>query len=91
MAKVFAFGSQLGPDGVAMQELLDVHLVRCSCTDMLESIGTLKPFLRYQGALPGFDSTRLKGSVGLPFVLVNNGEWASLDPPSRSPIARLKE
>ena len=48
-------------------------------------------FLKYRDSLPEFEGVRQKGSVGIPFLLVNDGEWISLEPPSEALIARLKE
>jgi glutaredoxin-related protein len=91
MKKIFLFGSEQCPDCVAMKEQLEAHKIRYSYIDIQDSLGKLKMFLKYRDSLPEFDGVRQQGSVGIPFILVNDGEWISLDPPSEALIARLKE
>lgn len=91
MKKVFVFGSEQCPDCVAMKALLEEHKVRYSYIDILDSLGKLKMFLKYRDSLPEFEPVRQKGSVGIPFILVDDGAWTSLEPPSEALIARLKE
>ena len=90
MKKIFVFGSQQCPDCVLMKELLDAHQIRYSYIDILDSLGKLKMFLKYRDSLPEFAKVKEHGGVGIPFILVNDGEWISLEPPSEALIARLK-
>jgi glutaredoxin-related protein len=91
MKKIFLFGSQQCPDCIAMKEALETAQIRYSYIDVLDSLGKLKMFLKYRDALPGFEQVRANNGVGIPFLLVNDGEWTSLEAPSEELIARLKE
>jgi len=91
MKKIFLFGSEQCPDCVAMKELLGANEIRYSYINIQDSLGKLKMFLKYRDSLPEFEVVKQKGSVGIPFILVNDGEWISLDPPSETLIAKLKE
>lgn len=91
MKKIFVFGSEQCPDCVAMKTLLEAHKIRYSYIDILDSLGKLKMFLKYRDSLPEFEAVRQKGSVGIPFILVDDGAWISLEPPSEALAARLKE
>jgi glutaredoxin-related protein len=91
MKKIFLFGSPQCPDCVTMKAMLDEHKLRYSYIDIQDSLGKLKMFLKYRDTLPDFEVVREKGSVGIPFLLVNDGEWVSLEPPSEALIARLKD
>ena len=91
MKKIFLFGSPQCPDCVAMKALLDQHQIRYSYIDIQDSLGKLKMFLKYRDILPDFDAIRQSGSVGIPFLLVNDGEWISLDPPSEALMSKLKD
>jgi len=89
--KVFLFGNGNCPDCVAMKQALDAEQIHYSYIDIMDSLGKLKMFLKHRDSLPEFAGVRAAGSVGIPFLLVNDGEWTSLDPASESLIARLKE
>ncbi len=91
MKKIFVFGSVQCPDCMVLKELLEKHQIRYSFVDVLDSLGKLKMFLKYRDSLPDFEAVKQKGSVGIPFILVNDGEWTSLDAPSEELIARLKD
>jgi glutaredoxin-related protein len=91
MKKVFVFGSKQCPDCMVMKEFLDAHQVRYSFIDILDSLGKLKMFLKYRDSLGLFEGTRAAGGVGIPFVLVNDGEWMTLDAPSEAMLAHLRD
>jgi len=88
--KVFLFGNGNCPDCVLMKQALDAEQISYSYIDIMDSLGKLKMFLKHRDSLPAFEGVRQAGSVGIPFLLVNDGEWISLDPPSPALIARLK-
>ena len=90
MKKVFVFGSKECPDCVVMKEFLDAHGVRYSFIDVLDSLGKMKMFLKYRDGLELFAGARAKGSIGIPFVIVNDGEWMTLDAPDEGMLAHLK-
>ena len=89
--KIFVFGNQNCPDCVALKEALEASDIRFSFIDIMDSLGKLKMFLKYRDTLPEFEEVRRNGSVGIPLLLVNDGEWISLDPPSPALIAKLKD
>lgn len=91
MKKIFLFGSEQCPDCVVMKGFLDAHQVRYSFIDVLGSLGKLKMFLKYRDTLQAFEPVKEKGSVGIPFLLVNDGEWSTLEGPSDALLARLKD
>ena len=88
--KILMFGSGQCPDCMAMKERLEAQQIRYSFVDILDSLGKLKMFLKYRDALPEFEKVRAGGGIGIPFLLVNDGEWASLEGPTESVMARLK-
>jgi glutaredoxin-related protein len=91
MKKIFLFGSPQCPDCVVLKEMLDKAQVRFTFIDVQDSLGKLKMFLKYRDTLPEFEEVKQKGSVGIPFVVVNDGEWVSLEGPTESLVARLKD
>jgi glutaredoxin-related protein len=91
MKKVFLFGSEQCPDCITMKEFLDAHQVRYSFIDILGSLGKLKMFLKYRDTVKEFEKVREKGSIGIPFLIVNDGEWYTLDAPSEAMLPRLKD
>lgn len=42
--------------------------------DITESMGNLKIFLKFRDAHPFFDQAKKNGSVGIPTIMINNGE-----------------
>lgn len=91
MKKVFVFGNQDCPDCVVMKDFLDAHEVRYSYIDVLGSLGKMKMFLKFRDSLAAFDGAKAKGSIGIPFVVVNDGEWMTLDAPEEAMLAHLKD
>jgi glutaredoxin-related protein len=91
MKKVFVFGSQQCPDCVVLKEFLEANRIRFTFIEILDSLGKLKMFLKYRDSLPEFAAVKEKGTIGIPLLLVNDGEWVSLDPPSDAMLARLKD
>jgi len=89
--KIFVFGSPQCPDCVVLKEMLEKADVRFTFIDIQDSLGKLKMFLKYRDTLPEFESVKRNGSVGIPFVVVNDGEWVSLEAPSEALVAKLKD
>jgi glutaredoxin-related protein len=89
--KIFLFGSELCPDCMVMKEFLDAREIRYSYIDVMDTLGKLKMFLKYRDTLPEFEEVRRAGSVGIPFIIVNDGEWVTLGPPSEALAERLKD
>jgi glutaredoxin-related protein len=91
MKKVFVFGNQDCPDCMVMKAFLDAHEVRYSFIDVLGSLGKLKMFLKYRDSLAIFDDVRQRGSIGIPFTIVNDGEWMTLDAPDEGMLPHLQD
>jgi glutaredoxin-related protein len=90
MKKIFVFGSPQCPDCVVLKDMLEAAQVRFTFIDVQDSLGKLKMFLKYRDSLPEFEEVKRNGSVGIPFVVVNDGEWTSLEAPSAALVERLK-
>ena len=89
--KIFLFGNEDCPDCCAMKEALDAEGIRYSYIDIMDSLGKLKLFLKYRDTLAEFLEVRLNHGVGIPFILVDDGAFVSLDPPSPALLAKLKD
>lgn len=89
MKKVFLFGSSECEGCIEMKAFLEANRIRFTFIDILDSLGKLKMLLKYRDSLPEFEVAKQKGSIGIPFLVVNDGEWCSLDAPSSEMLARL--
>jgi len=91
MKKIFLFGSQQCPDCLEMKEFLDKHQVRYTFIDILESLGKLKMWMKYRDTVEVYAPVRERNGVGIPFLLVDDGAWMTLDAPSEAMLARLRD
>ena len=57
-----------------MKEFLSQNNIVYSYVDITSSIFNLKMFLKFRDNYPQFDKVKKKGKVGIPCVVVNNGE-----------------
>jgi glutaredoxin-related protein len=90
MKKIFVFGSEQCPDCLVLKDFLEANQVRFTFIDILNSLGKLKMFLKYRDSLPIFEAIQQKGSIGIPFLVVDDGAWVSLEGPSEPMLERLK-
>jgi glutaredoxin-related protein len=91
MKKIFVFGSEQCPDCIVLKDFLEANQIRFTFIDILGSLGKLKMFLKHRDSLPLFDAVKQKGSIGIPLLVVDDGEWISLDAPSAAMLAKLKD
>ncbi len=62
-----------------MKEFLSRENVPFLYLDITENMINLKRFLKYRDSLPEFDEVREAGRVGLPCVVINDGEEIVFD------------
>lgn len=74
MKKVVMFGSQFWPTCEPAKEFLSDNGIKFTYRDITESMMNLKLFLNHRDNNPVFDSIKEKGQVGLPCIVIGNGE-----------------
>lgn len=57
-----------------MKEVLSENNIRYVYLDITDSMFNLKKFLKYRDNHSEFEEIRKKGSVGIPCLVINNGE-----------------
>lgn len=57
-----------------MKEFLSSHDVKYAYVDITDSMLYLKMFLKYRDNRPEFDDIKKNGRVGIPVIVVNDGE-----------------
>lgn len=57
-----------------MKEFLSQHNVEHTLIDMTASMANLKAFLRFRDNYKAFEPIRAEGRVGLPCIVINDGE-----------------
>lgn len=76
------FGSPIWPECEPLRELLLKNNIEFEYIDITESIKNLKTFLTLRDSNPYFDKIKEKGSVGIPTIVIGEGEefiYGSLD------------
>lgn len=73
-----------------MKEFLSENEVNFLYLDITENMLNLNHFLKYRDHSPEFQKIREAGRVGLPCIVINNGEQISFDYKSLN-IEELKE
>jgi len=74
MKKIFLFTSKLCPDCPPMKELLSKNNINYIDMDITENLFFLKKFLKFRDNYPAFDEIKNKGDIGIPCVVINEGE-----------------
>lgn len=64
-----------------MKEFLSNNGIKYGYLDISENLFNLKAFLKYRDLRPEFDEAKKKGDIGIPFIVVNNGEKVYLEKP----------
>jgi glutaredoxin-related protein len=77
--KVFLFSSKLCPDCPPMKEFLTKNGITFIEMDITENLLFMKMFLKYRDRYPEFDEIKVKGNIGIPCVVVNEGEKIFFD------------
>lgn len=68
------YGSMLCPDCVACRKALDDAKIEYSYLDFSEDLRNLKEFLKLRDGLNMFDSVRETGKIGIPAIMMPNGD-----------------
>jgi Glutaredoxin-related protein len=71
-----------------MKEFLSNNNVKFVYLDITENMFNLKTYLKYRDTRPEFDEIKKNGRVGVPLIVINNGERLIFDKPD---INELKE
>ena len=74
MKKVFLFGSTYCNDCTAMKAYLSKNNINYIYMDISGDLLNLKTFLNYRDTSPTFNEIKEKGSIGIPCIVINNGE-----------------
>lgn len=57
-----------------MKEFLSENNIEYKYINITDSMSNLKSFLKYRDADPYFDAIKKAGYVGVPTIMINNGE-----------------
>lgn len=79
MKKVIVFGSRHWPDCEPAKEFLSENEVNYIYLDISENMINLKRFLKYRDNAPEFKEIKDEGRVGLPCIVIENGEEILFD------------
>lgn len=79
MDKVVVFGSKHWPDCEPAKEYLSENNIKFLYLDISESMFNLKKFLDYRDTREEFDEIKKSGRVGLPCIVINDGEKIIFD------------
>lgn len=74
MKKVIMFGSKHWGGCAPVKELLLQNDIKFFYADITESMLHLKNFLKYRDNNPVFEEIKKAGRVGLPCIVINDGE-----------------
>ena len=69
-----------------MKEFLSQNNVEFSFVEITESMGSLRAFLHYRDNHPAFEDVRKSGRVGLPCIVINDGEKLIFGQPDLSEL-----
>lgn len=64
-----------------MKEFLSQNGIEFEYIDITDSMRNLKIYLKLRDTRPEFDEVKKAGRVGIPFVMINNGERFIFDRP----------
>lgn len=79
MDKIIVFGSKHWPDCEPVKEYLSKNNIKFAYLDITENMFNLKKFLKYRDNRKEFDEIKKAGRVGLPCIVVNDGEQIIFD------------
>lgn len=65
-----------------MKEFLSKNEVQFEFVEITDSMANLKAFLKYRDNRPEFNKVKEEGRVGIPCIVVNDGEKLFLDKPN---------
>ncbi|MGE5633175.1 MAG: hypothetical protein ACM3TR_19075 [Caulobacteraceae bacterium] len=64
-----------------MKEFLSTNGIEFAFIDITESMVNLKRYLKLRDSRPEFAEIKNKGTVGIPFIMINDGEKFIFDQP----------
>ena len=73
VSKKVVFGSSMCPDCIVMKKALDEREVKYLYLDITENLANLKKCVKFRED-PAFDFEKENGSIGIPAMVVNDGE-----------------
>lgn len=79
LKKIIVFGSKFWPDCEPAKEFLSRNNIKYLYLDISEGMLNLKRFLKYRDNCEEFKEIRESGRVGLPCIVVNDGEQILFD------------
>lgn len=79
MKKIVVFGSKHWPGCEPAKEYLSNHNVKFLYLDITENMLNLKMFLKYRDNYKEFIEVKEAGRVGLPCIVINDGERIIFD------------
>lgn len=74
MNKITVFGSSHWPGCEPVKEFLSENNIEYDYINITDSMKNLKIFLKFRDTDPYFDQIKKAGYVGLPTIMINNGE-----------------
>jgi glutaredoxin-related protein len=69
-----------------MKEFLSQNGIEFEYIEITESMRNLKIYLKLRDTRPEFDEIKKVGRVGIPFIMINNGEKFIFDKPELSEL-----
>lgn len=79
MKKIIVFGSKHWPGCEPAKEYLSNNNIKFLYLDITENMLYLKKFLKIRDNRPEFDEIKKAGRVGLPCIVINDGEQVIFD------------
>ena len=79
MRKLIVFGSKHWPGCEPAKEYLSNNNIKFLYLDITENMLNLKRFLKYRDNRPEFDEIKRAGKVGLPCIVIDDGEQIIFD------------
>lgn len=79
MKKIVVFGSKYWPDCDPTKEYLSKNNIDYSYLDISDGMLNLKKFLKYRDSRKEFEEVKNMGAIGLPCIVVNDGEQILFD------------
>lgn len=77
--KIYVFGSDLWPGCAPAKKFLEEKGIKFAYFNITESLGSLKRFLKYRDISPEYADIRGNEKVGIPVMIVNDGEEIIFD------------
>lgn len=74
MKRITMFGSEHWPTCEPLKEFLSENNIEFTYVDITASMFNLKRFLKYRDNNDVFENIRKKNMVGLPALMINNGQ-----------------